>query len=282
MKYALVTTFAAKHYDLYGKRMIETFSQYWPQDVEIHIYHEGDIPTTDKPRVFYKDLLDVNPDLVAFKERYKNDPVANGMPDNAGTPGGKRRPKGINPKWFPKQSYLWDAVRFSHKVYAQTHLASTTDADVMFWVDADTITYRNVGDAYKEWLPPNMFCSYLGRKTYTECGFIGFNLKHPSSNEFMERYKAMYNDDTIFDLIEWTDCHAFDKVREDMEKEGKITNYNLNTSGDKRHPFVNSPLGAYMDHLKGNRKQTGSSWKSDIHHGNTELDYWKRVGEKQI
>ena len=278
MKYGIVTTFAAKHYELYGRRMIETFDKHWPKEVEFHIYHEGDIPKLDNPRIFYHDLLGVNPDLAAFKERHKNDPVANGQPNNAGTPDGKRRSENIKERWKLAPAYLWDAVRFSHKVYAQTHFANTTDCDVMFWVDADTITYRDIGDSYKSWLPENVYCSYLGRNTYTECGFIGFNLKHPHNKEFMARYKELYDTDNIFRLFQWTDCQAFDKVRTEMENENKIKNYNININNTKGHPFINSVLGAYMDHLKGTRKTEGRSRLGDIFvdHG---TDYWKRNGK---
>lgn len=277
MKYALVTTFAAKHYDLYGKNMIETFNKHWPQDVEIHIYHEGNIPhPVESSRLFYHDLEASSPDLMAFKARHKDDPVANGMPNNQAVPNGKRRPETIKEKWKLSPSYLWDAIRFSHKVYAQTHLAANTDADVMYWVDADSITFRDVGDAHKSWLPEGKYCAYLGRHTYTECGFIAFNLAHQASKEFMDRYKALYDTDEVFNMGQWTDCHTFDRVRTEMENEGKIVNHNLNPTFQKGHPFINTELGDYMDHLKGRRKDAGHSRpgeRQDVRG----VDYWKNL-----
>ena len=47
----------------------------------------------------------------------------------------------------------------------------------------------------------------------------------------------------------------------------------------KKHPFINSPLGDYMDHLKGNRKLDGRSKLEDIKEGRRgekqKYDYWK-------
>ena len=47
----------------------------------------------------------------------------------------------------------------------------------------------------------------------------------------------------------------------------------------KKHPFINSPLGDYMDHLKGNRKLDGKSKLEDIKEGRRgekqKYDYWK-------
>ena len=52
------------------------------------------------------------------------------------------------------------------------------------------------------------------------------------------------------------------------------------------HVFINSPLGAYMDHLKGFRKELGRSNKSDLQ-GNWShtAEWWndmKQVSKQQI
>ena len=50
------------------------------------------------------------------------------------------------------------------------------------------------------------------------------------------------------------------------------------------HVFINSVLGLYMDHFKGNRKDTGTSSKKDFRPQSraetkdiTQLDYWKKI-----
>ena len=43
------------------------------------------------------------------------------------------------------------------------------------------------------------------------------------------------------------------------------------------HVFVNSQLGQYMDHMKGDRKAKGSSTKKDLKGNITNVDYWKNV-----
>jgi len=40
------------------------------------------------------------------------------------------------------------------------------------------------------------------------------------------------------------------------------------------HPLINSAWGAYLDHLKGDRKMLGKSKRSDLKINRTE-DYWK-------
>jgi len=274
MKTKIVTTFHAPVFQLYGKNMIETFDQHWSNDVEMHIYYEGEIPRIGSSRIVYHDLLECCPELITFKEDYGHDPIANGK--IGVSPHGLIR-NDIKTKHKNKESYLWDAVRFSHKVFCQIHAARQHDADHMFWIDADTVTFRDVGDAYKSWIHGDeIFCTFLGRITYTETGFIGFNLNHEYCDEFMNRYERLYTDATIFNLDQWTDCHTFDNIRIQMEDEGKITNVNINHSTKNGHPFVNSVVGDYVDHLKGPRKVDGKSKPKDIL--NTRgIEYWQRL-----
>jgi hypothetical protein len=44
MKYAVVTTFHKPGYELYGKRMMQTFIQNWPKEVTLYVYHQDVIP----------------------------------------------------------------------------------------------------------------------------------------------------------------------------------------------------------------------------------------------
>ena len=296
MKYAIVTTFNDHGYITYAEQMIRSFDLNWPNEIEIHAYYEGTKPaykgpssitqtttvnSSKKHRIYYHDLHGLCPDLVAFKEKYKNDPVANGMPEDQGIPGGVVRPPGYRSKWVGNESFLWNAVRFSHKVFCQIHAATTLDADIMFWLDADTLTFRPITeDIYSKWLPDDCYVSYLGRETYTECGFIAYNLKNEYNKEFMQRWGDLYNNGGLFKLREWHDCIAFDTARTVMEKEGKITSHNLNADNKIRgHPFINSVLGEYLDHLKGHRKATRGSWVRDIENSEMmKVDYWRNVG----
>ena len=50
------------------------------------------------------------------------------------------------------------------------------------------------------------------------------------------------------------------------------------------HVFINSVLGLYMDHFKGKRKKSGTSWRKDLSPQSrseikdiAQLDYWKQI-----
>jgi wyosine [tRNA(Phe)-imidazoG37] synthetase (radical SAM superfamily) len=54
-------------------------------------------------------------------------------------------------------------------------------------------------------------------------------------------------------------------------KEHSLSNVTISGEG---HPIINSKLGAYIDHMKGERKVRGKSDKKDLKVQRTE-DYWK-------
>ena len=75
---SVVTTFPPNRWTAYAKRMLQSHVKFWPDDVKLYAYHEGDTPDFVNEKIKYINIEDVNPELVKFKERHKNDPVANG------------------------------------------------------------------------------------------------------------------------------------------------------------------------------------------------------------
>ena len=143
MRYKVITTFKPGDWDRYAKRMVKSVLARWP-NADITVYYQGQRP--GPLNVTYIDIDQANPNLHMFREKYKNDPVAMGKLDEI--PGGVRRsPKlategGLDAK---KESYLWNAVKFSYKVSCVTHAVKTyTNYDYVIWLDDDTYTFRNI------------------------------------------------------------------------------------------------------------------------------------------
>jgi hypothetical protein len=267
-KFAVVTTFHDAGLKKYGQRMIDTYLQNWPKEVTLHLYPENCNPKIlDHSRITLTDVETGVPDLKAFKERWKNVPHANG--DISSFPRLAARKDSHKP-------FKWDAVRFSHKVYAILHCAQTTDADVLIWMDADTICHSPISlENLEKLIPADKDLCFLGRNgKYTECGLYAMNLKSPAVQVFLKRFQQMYDDaeNGIFKQDEWHDSFIFDVVR-------KQTALNeLDWSGHlisgEGHPLINSKWGAYLDHLKGDRKTMGRSKLSDLKIKRTEA-YWQ-------
>lgn len=269
LKISVVTTFHEEGLKKYGQRMINTFCENWPEEVTLHIYPELCNPVIrNHNRVTLKRLEELS-DLMSFKEKWKNVPKANG--DVSTDPvRNKRKDAG--------KGFKWDAVRFAHKVYAIFHCARETDADVLFWMDADTVCHSPITkETIEKFCPMTQDIGFLGREgKYTECGLYSMNLRSSAVQNFLREFQRMYDDAEhgIFTLSEWHDSFVFDAVRNKFRGKLRENNWSSGIISGEGHPLINSEWGAYLDHLKGDRKDLGRSKNKDLKVKRTE-EYWK-------
>jgi hypothetical protein len=260
MKYTVVTTFNAEGYKTYGRRMIQTFLQNWPQDIQLKVYAEGCHVAETAPNLEVLNLEVASPELVVFKNTWRDVPKANG---NIG-PGSERK------------AYKWQAVRFAHKVYAIFHAAKTCQTEWLIWMDADIvchspITVQQIAGLF----PDDKQLCYAGRSNkFTECGLYGMHLTEPPVQLFLTEFQRMYDDaeNGIFKLSEWHDSYVFDSVK---ARSGLAElNWSAGLINGEGHPLINCEWGAYVDHLKGKRKGDGRSHLKDLVLKRTER-YWQ-------
>ena len=266
MKYTVITTFNDAGYKQYGQRMIQTFLQTWPAEVSLVVYAENCEVTESAPNLEVRDLGTVDA-LTKFKQTWRDVPRANG--DVSTDPvRAKRKDSG--------KGFKWDAVRFAHKVYAIFHCAKNIRTDWLIWMDADTVCHSPVALADLDRLcPSNYDLCYLGRRgKYTECGLYAMNLQRPVIERFLWDFQRMYDDADhgIFTLVEWHDSFVFDAVRQNHALNSLDWSGHLITG--EGHPLINSDWGAYLDHLKGARKDQGRSRRADLKVKRTEA-YWQ-------
>lgn len=227
MKIGIVTTFSDKGYQEYGKYFVESCKKFLNSNITVYFYVDN-VDIESSPNFVVRKLEPSISELTEFKNRNKHK-----------IPG----------------KFLYDAVRFSHKSYCIYHAAMNSDVDLLFWLDSDTEIYDKITEDYlKQFLPVDCFTSYLGRPDYSETGFLGFNLKHPSSKEFFELFKWYYDSDEIYKLKGQLDCHAYDAARVKLEQDNHVKNYNLSPEGVTKHHF-NHVFEGYMIHYKGDRKE---------------------------
>ena len=269
MKIAVVTTFHEEGLKKYAQRMIDTFCENWPKEIILHIYPEKCNPRIkDHSHVTLTDLDSVR-ELVEFKNKWRGVPKANG--DVANDPvRSKRKDAG--------KGFKWDAVRFAHKVYAIFDCARNTDADVLFWMDADTVCHSPITkETIEKFCSGDIDLGYLGREgKYSECGLYSMNLRSPVMLSFLREFQRMYDDaeQGIFTLAEWHDSFVFDAVRTKFRGQLQEKNWSQGIIKGEGHPLINSDWGAYLDHLKGDRKTDGRSKDKDLKVKRTE-SYWQ-------
>jgi hypothetical protein len=277
MKIAVVTTFHEEGLQKYAQRMIDTFCANWPSDVILHIYPEQCNPAIrDHSHVTLKRLEEI-PELISFKNHWQHVPKANG--DVSADPvRSKRKDAG--------KGFKWHAVRFAHKVYAIFDCARETDADILVWMDADTICHSPITmqDLYRM-IPADSELCYLGRKgKYSECGLYAMNLRSPNVQAFLKEFQRFYDqaEQGIFQLAEWHDSFVFDAVRKKFPQMRQLDwaahlhdlRPGPGMSSGEGHPLINSQWGAWLDHLKGGRKKLGRSKREDLKVQRTEA-YWQ-------
>lgn len=257
--FTVVTSFPISHWNIYGERFVTSFIKHWPTNVRLLCYCDGfplppNAPTA--PNVEYIDLLGNN-DLITFKERNKQ---FNGKSlTNTGV-----------------YNFYEDAVKFSHKVYAQNmamakvveaaelleeKTKASVDAGWLVWVDADSVTYEDMPlSLLTTTFKDDYDLAFLGRKkAYATCSsIIGYNLQSTVSQVFMGDYVNYYNSDEVLKLKCFADNFVFDRLRILHEVHGMRTN-NLTPNCEGLDAFEQSPFNPFMVHFKGNKKYTQSA-----------------------
>ena len=279
MKIKLITSYKPGTWQQFAKRGIHSMVQNLPKGVDIFLYCEEPKPSDVDPKITCIDLNNAETELFNFKNKYKDDPIANGKLQTID--GGVRRSAELKGLDKDKESFLWDAVRFSNKVFCIINaIRNSNDYDYVVWLDADTYTFNPVPiSLFENLLKDHTMLTYLGRgDIYPECGFVGYNLKHTEIQNFVNDWEKLYVDGSIFDLLEWHDSAVFwhlSKIY--VEDKGVTVNDIGYAKGVKgHHVFVNSELGSYLDHFKGNRKSRQTSSKKDLSKV-SDIDYWKKV-----
>ena len=243
MKIAIVTSLNKQLYEYYAFRFLQTYN--WPFDC--YIYHEGWIPEIDPMRdnIIYRDIHETNPGLKQFAER-------NSKRNQFSTE------KNDTSKIIYGLDFLKDAIRFSYKVYAKTHLMMEGKYDYVFWIDADVVFTKRITEQeiVNKILPIDYTICYLDRPEpprYPECGFVGYNLTNQHTRNFVEKLREYYELDLLFKEEQWHDSYVWNKVRERYLL-GQ-PQYNLTGTRKDGHVWPHSKLAEYTTHLKGKKKK---------------------------
>lgn len=236
----VVTSFNEAGYKRYGQSFIETWLEYWSASVRLTIYYEGeDFPFTGG--------MSWHPiEEVEFLKDYMENlrfPVMHGI---------------VGDKYD-----IWFDARMARKSFMQMYHMRKHGGKV-FWIDADSVTTKHVPEDFLDkCLPDDKFSCYLGRDGWyhTESGFIGFNGDHPIASKFAKNYlhtfiTGSFLGNNMFGRPCWHDCGAYDAIRHIMGNGDEFVNLAAHVPEGHMHPLQLSAPGKYLDHLKGDRKDT--------------------------
>lgn len=244
-KFSAVTTFNAKAYSAYAKKMILSFDKFWPKEIVLHAYYEDmESPYKDfSSKINFYNFNILVEDWYKFKNNFHFHEM--NKPDN-----------GVN------SFYKYSAAKFAHKVYSIKKQLLNENSDYLIWIDSDVVTLEEVPLSFlNSLINEECYFSYLGRdhiNFHSEAGFMIFNTKHKFHEIFWKLMSKMYDEGDLFKEKEWHDSYIFDVVRLKLEQQSlknfNIVNLGLRESSDLLNVFDMSVLGNYMKHFKGKRK----------------------------
>lgn len=266
---SVVTSCSLKGWEQYGRRFVETFDKFWPESVSLLIVSEDKLPVPFPFKHRYQACLSLNQSELwsRFNIQFGGNLWVAGN-------GAVTRPPGVAPNWRDTKGYnfRFDAFKFCKKVFAIELAARRVQEGRLLWIDADSLTFADVPEELAEKVLPSAYAlSCLARPGYhSECGFVGYNLDHSGAIHFLRQFTNLYASGEVFALAEWHDSWVFDWLRNKL-----MTATYAIPHRSKGHPFVNSELGKYLDHLKGARKVQGRSKPNEqvVH---SKLPYWKQ------
>ncbi len=261
MIHYVITSFNQAGYNLYAKNFINTFLEFWCPSVKLIVTHENVNGLIKSDRIHYIDLL---------KCTKFNDFVRN---NNNEFSTGKSKFKNLY--WKPaairnKYNYRYDALKFGKKIigmqvgmdYAYQGCPLPAQARA-YWLDADIVTLNPVPVGMLETLTRGVYKVarlYRGGSHYSECGFVAYDISCGEVRGFINDFADVYHNKKYYGYVEWHDSYIFDML---LKHQYDITCYNIPHT-NRGHPLINSFLGVYFDHLKGEgRKSNGSSFRSD-------------------
>lgn len=240
-----MTGWSPKGYQEYGRAFLEGWTKFWPAAVKLVVYGEEPCPMPAGAE-FRK--LEVIPFCMEFLNRWRDVPRANGREPNRHW---KQRER------LAGYSYKFDAWKFSRQGFIPAHAIAHCDTRFLLWLDGDVMTHAAVDPAtICGLLPGGLSIAYLGREPkHPDLAFTLYRVDMVSRtvlNCFFDLYAA----DGVFTLPEWHSAYVWRHALKTCNAERAAHNM---TPGGHGHVWFQSPLGRWMDHLKGDRKAKGRS-----------------------
>lgn len=227
MSYTVITGMSNDYFNLIGKRMLESWLIYWPENFSIIVYTEDDIDF-DRPRIIFESLADMEPAYHKFQKAEV-----------------KKRER--RAKTFAKKA--WPIMK---------HLRNNTGR--LIWVDADVITHNYVT---KEWLDQLLltehFSAHLGvpQSQYysVETGFFIINLENKFKNIFLDEYQRIYYERDFTGIKKPFDGDVFGKVITSLRNCPGFAFNELNAKYKTRLSPFDYVFRLRMKHYKAARKE---------------------------
>lgn len=233
-----VTTFSQDGYKLYGRKMLDTFTQY--NDYKILVYYETKAhPVFRHKNIEYRSLSKV-PGAIQTLQAMQQFPAMQGIIGD-------------------KRYYNWDIYKFARKMFAQCD-AATYETDILCWMDADVefekaIPQQWIEDLFAEREDGSVpMCAVMNRPSFHLCAsFVAWNQHHEQALSFWNTYYDLLTSGRFAMLPEWHDSYLLQSILEgaDLDCKNIAEHYEL---GDGPVNVFDSVFRGVAHHKKGHLK----------------------------
>ena len=238
---AVMTSMNKEYYDHIGSLMLETWEKYWPKEYTLHLYMEGkfEIP------------------------KYEN-VVVESWEENC---------QELHSQFVPKAS--GPAGKFAKKGFSFLAGMKYIDCDILIWLDADALTYKEFPkEKIESILPGNKLIAFFDtlfqtepdytRERYLdlsrplsacESGFVIMNKNHEDFKQMTANYETEYTREKRLEYLgDWYDTNVLTasvvNFREHVEDLSQ-----LRTTNKTQTPLNRCWIGEYVHHAKGKAKR---------------------------
>jgi hypothetical protein len=217
----VVTTFSKDGYELYGKRMIETWLAYWPKSEYQLVVYVEDFELDEKDHgIIQRDIYECCPALIDFKKT-SIEMIA----------------KSPNDGKYEKR--IQKTVKWSHKVFAIDHALRNSDTDYLIYLDGDTHSFDGAPvDLAQTLCGDNLAAVHFERLIHGlhfETGLIIFNRKHERFKEFLDVYVKGYETFEIYDMKKTWDSYWLVHLYKEYD-------FPIGNLGTKSSKVFNNPI----------------------------------------
>ena len=234
MRVELVTSFSPAGADLYGRRCVAGLKAYWPHPATVYV---------DAPMALSGVTVRPTGLIPGWQQTREHLP--------------KTRPEAS----YKPTSYLWDARRFAVKPFVWLDAAERMATGVLVWLDGDTVTTNPVPTNRVTDMLADADVAYLGRgDMHPETGCVAFRV--PEALPLLRWCRDGYYSGSFRSLADgWTDCHVLRAGLRAVPVKARDLTSHLWT-GEWRSGvdvMALSPLGPYVEHLKGSQRKRESA-----------------------
>ena len=227
--YTVITSLNQQYFDHCGRACLETFSRFWPDDIQMVVYNEDMMQPKKFKRISYLPWHVLGQDFLDFSNRTENSRV----------------------------------LQFAKKAFPIIHAMDTINTDRIIWLDADVATKILVNRQLLDLISNDRVLStHYGVKHpwpsdldperisfSCETGFFILNTRHAMFRDFANLYKKYYLEDIGYNLRRFYDGEVYGAVVDAMEKQGAAM-YELNPEQKHKTPIPRSIMAPYIQHFK--------------------------------